>query len=120
MDSAVFKGTRAAMGLSTASLADRLGISKRMVDLWEAGRCPVPEDITKRLLEFWDHWVGELDRLMNPTYADAETLIYYRTEKSYTDAHPHASFDYHEYNALVTAAFAACAAEGLPRKIIWA
>ncbi|MGJ9714266.1 hypothetical protein, partial [Actinotignum sp. GS-2025d] len=68
----------------------------------------------------WPTLTGLISIYKQCSHTNNLTHSYYRTEKSYTDAHPHASFDYHEYNALVTAAFAACAAEGLPRKIIWA
>ncbi|MGJ9487130.1 helix-turn-helix domain-containing protein [Actinotignum sp. GS-2025b] len=120
MDSATFKTMRAAMGLSAACTAARLNVSKSAIDLWEAGRRQIPEYAAATLTCLWKQWVDALDQLINPAYDHPDTLICYRTEDAYKTANPDATFNYHEHNALITTALAACASQGLPRKVTWA
>ncbi len=93
MTPAEFRVVREFLGLTGDWLGRHLGVSARTVRHWEQGKYPIPdgvrielEDLERRTAEFIGGVAPKLLDLPDPT------VIVYRTDEEYHQAHPEIPF----------------------------
>jgi len=89
MTPAELRVVREFLGLSSAALAEILGVSDRTVRHWEAGKHPIPDGVrleVERLEAYTAEFVaGVVGKL---TVHPAPVVVTYRSDREYHAAHP--------------------------------
>ncbi|MDP8173146.1 DUF1870 family protein [Pasteurella skyensis] len=72
------KAVRQGLGLSVAEACDIVNVKKRTWQYWEAGRSPVPDDVSETFLKFKKDYIIALDNLLKDITETHIVLPFYK------------------------------------------